>query len=138
MAVYYGNTDSPSGRLFGIEICLNSYCKLNLLLVWDIDASGETEYKRLYKKEFITYYDLHNPPTNAQVPETPPIPRSGLNSRSKRMHDSRQRAIMVSEGLEYIESDFKMEPPDPITKARNSTLEATPVGILYETTILEW
>ena len=136
-AVYYGKTDSPRGLLFGIGTCLNPYCKLNLFREWDLDASGETEYEKSYKKEFIAYYDLHYAPTNSQAPDTP-IPRSSLNSRSKRMHDSRQRAIMVSEALAYIESDSEIEPPEPVAEASDSTLEASPAGIFYEANILEW
>jgi len=47
---YYGKTQSPRGLLFGIGTCLNPYCKLNLFREWDLDASGETEYEKSYKK----------------------------------------------------------------------------------------
>jgi len=52
-ASYYGKTESPRGLLFGIGTCLNPYWKLNLFREWDLDASGETEYEKSYKKEFI-------------------------------------------------------------------------------------
>jgi len=50
---YYGKRESPRGLLFGIGTCLNPYCKLNIFGEWDLDASGETEYEKSYKKEFI-------------------------------------------------------------------------------------
>jgi len=49
-ASYYGKTESPRGLLFGIGTCLHPYCQLNLLWKWDLDASGETVYKKSYKK----------------------------------------------------------------------------------------
>ena len=78
-AVYYGKTESPRGLLFGTGTCLNPYCKFNLFWEWDLDASGEIEYEKSYKQEFIAYYNLHYTPTNSQAPDKP-IPRSGLNS----------------------------------------------------------
>ena len=135
--VYYGKTDSPRGLLFGIGTCLNPYCKLNLFREWDLDASRETEYEKSYKKEFIAYYDLHYAPTNSQAPDTP-IPRSSQNSQSKRMHDSRYRAIMVSEALAYMESNSEIETPEPVAEASDSTLEASPAVIFYKANILEW
>jgi len=78
-ASYYGKTDSLRGLLFGIGTCLNPYCKLNLFREWDLDASGETEYEKSYKKEFIAYMDLYYAPINNQAPDMS-IPRSGRNS----------------------------------------------------------
>jgi len=81
---YYGKTESPRGLLFSIGTCLNPYCKLNLFREWDLYASGETEYEKSYKKEFIAYYDLYYVSINNQAPDMS-IPRSGLNSRSKHL-----------------------------------------------------
>jgi len=78
---YHGKTESPRGRLFGIRTCLNPYCKLNLFQEWDLDDSGETEYEKSYKKEFIVYDDLYYALIINQAPHMS-IRRSGLNSRS--------------------------------------------------------
>jgi len=78
-ASYYGKTESPRGLLSGIGTCLNPDCKLNLFREWDLDASGETEYEKSYKKELIAYYDLYHAPINNQAPDMS-IPRSGPNS----------------------------------------------------------
>ena len=78
-ASYYSKTESPTGLLFGIATCLNPYCKLDVFREWDLDSSGETEYEKSYKKEFIAYYDLYYEPINNQAPDMS-IPRSGLNS----------------------------------------------------------
>jgi len=124
--------------LFGIGACLNPYCKLNLFREWDIDdTSGEAAYEMSYKKEFIGYYDHYYAPINAQGPDTP-IPRSGLNSRSKDLHGSRQRAITISETLAYIESDSEIEPPDSAAENIDPTHDESPTGIFYEANILEW
>jgi len=137
-AAYYGKTEGPRGVLFGIGACLNPYCKLNLFREWDIDdTSGEAAYEKSYKKEFIGYYDLYYAPMNAQGPDTP-IPRSGLNSRSKHLHGSRQRAITISEALAYIESDSEIEPPDSAAEDIDPTHDESPTGIFYEANILEW
>jgi len=136
-AAYYGKTESPRGLLFGIGTCLNPYSKLNLFREWDLDASGETEYERSYKKEFIAYYDLHYAPINNQAPDMS-IPRSGLNSRSKHLRASRPRAITTSEALAYLETDSEIEPPEPAAEVTDHTCEATPAGIFYEANILEW
>jgi len=109
-ASYYDKTESPRGFLFGIGTCLNLYCKLNLFREWDLDASGETEYEKSYKKQFIGYYDLYYAPINNQAPDMS-IPRSGLNSRSKHLYPSRHRAVILSEALAYLKTDSEIEPP---------------------------
>jgi hypothetical protein len=136
-AAYYGKTESPRGLLFGIATCLNPYCKLNLFREWDLDASGETEYEKSYKKEFIAYYDLYYAPRNNQAPDMA-IPRSSLNSRSKHLHASRHRAITLSEALAYLETESEIEPPEPAAEVTDPTREACPAGIFYEANILEW
>ena len=136
-ASYDGKTESPRGLLFGIGTCLNPYCKLNLFREWDLDASGDTEYEKSYKKEFIAYYDLYYAPINNQAPDMS-IPRSGLNSRSKHLYSSRHRAVILSEALAYIETDSEIEPPEPDAEATDPTREACPAGIFYEANILEW
>jgi len=80
----YGKMEGPTGLLFGIGTCLNPYWKLNLFRECDLDASGETEYEKSYKKEFIAYYDLYYALINNQAPDIS-IPRSGQNSRSKHL-----------------------------------------------------
>jgi len=135
-ASYYGKTESPRGLLFGIGTCLNPYCKLHLFREWDLDASGETEYEKSYKKEFIVYYDLYYAPINNQAPDMS-IPRSGLNSRSKHLYSSRHRAVILSEALAYIETDSEIGPPEPDAGATDPTREACPAGIFNEANILE-
>jgi len=132
----YGKTESPRGLLFRIGTCLNPYCKLNLFREWDLDASGDTEYEKSYKKEFIAYYDLYNAPINNQAPDMS-IPRSGLNSRSKHLYSLRHRAVILSEALVYIETDSEIEPPEPDAQATDPTHEACPARIFYEANILE-
>jgi len=65
-ASYYSKRERPKRLLFGIGTCLNHNCILNLFPEWDLDASGETEYEKSYKKEFIAYYDLSYAPINHQ------------------------------------------------------------------------
>jgi len=67
----YGKTEGARVLLFCMAICLNLYCKLNLFQEWDLDASGETDYEKSYKKEFIAYYDLYYALINNQVPDMP-------------------------------------------------------------------
>jgi len=134
---YYGKTQRPRGLLFGIGTCLNPDCKLNLFREWDLDASGETEFEKSYKKELIAYYDLYYAPINNQAPDMS-IPRSGPNSRSKHLYSSRPRAVILSEALAYIETDSEIEPPEPDAEATDPTHEACPAGIFYEANILEW
>jgi len=74
---------------------------------------------------------------NAQGPDTP-IPRSGLNSRYKHLHISRQRAITISEALAYIESDSEIEPPNSAAEDIDPTHDESSTGIFYEANILEW
>jgi len=137
VAAYYGKTEGPRGVSFDIGTCLNPYCKLDLFREWDIDdTSGEDAYEKSYKEEFIGYYDLYYAPMNAQVPDTP-IPRSGLNSRSKHLHGSRERAITISEALAYIESDSEIGPPNSATEDIDPTHDKSPTGIFYEANILE-
>jgi len=136
-ASYYGKTESPRGLLFGIGTCLNPSCKLNLLREWDLDASGETDYEKLYKQEFIAYYDLYYAPINNQALDMS-IPRSGLNSRSKHLYSSRHRAVILSERLPYIETDSEIVPPEPDDEATDPTPEACLAGIFYEANIIEW
>jgi len=137
-AAYHGKTQGPRGVLFGIRACLNPYCKLNLFREWDIDdTSGMAGYEKSYKTEFIRYYDLYYAPINAQGPDTP-IPRSGLNSRSKHHHRSRQRVITISEALAYMKSDSEVEPPDSAAEDIDPTHDESPTGIFYEANILEW
>jgi len=136
-ASYYGKMESPRGLLFGIGTCLNPYCKLNLFREWDLDASGETEYEKSYKKEFIAYYDLYYAPINNLAPDLS-IPRSGQNSRSKHLYTSRYRAVILSEVLAYIETDSEIEPPEPHAEATDPTHEACPAGIIYKPNIQEW
>jgi len=116
----YGKTQSPRGLLFGIGTCLNTYCQLHLFREWDLDSSGETEYEKSYKKEVIAYYDLYYAPINNQAPDMS-IPRSGLNSPSKHLYSSRQRAVILSEALAYIETDSEIEPPEPDAEAPDPT-----------------
>ena len=66
------------------------------------------------------------------------IPASGLNSRSKHLYSSRNRAVILSEALAYIETDSEIEPPEPDAEATDPTREACPAGIFYEANILEW
>ena len=47
---YDGKTESPRGLLFCIGTCLNPYCKLNLFRERDLDARGEAEYEKSYKR----------------------------------------------------------------------------------------
>jgi len=129
-ASYYGETECPRGLLFGIETCLNLYCKLNRFREWDLDARGETEYEKSYKKEFIAYYDLYYAPINNQAPDMS-IPRSGLNSRSKLIYSSRHRAVILSEAPAYLETDSEIEPPEADADVTDPTCEACPAGILY-------
>ena len=136
-ASYYDNTKSPRGLLFGIGTCLNPYCKLNLFRELDLAASGETEYEKSYKTEFIASYDLYYAPINNQAPDMS-IPCSGLNSRSKDLYFSRQRAVVLSEALAYMETNSEIEPPEPHTVAKHPTCEACPAGNFYEANILDW
>ena len=134
---YYGKTECPRGLLFGIRTCLNPYCKLNLFREWDLDASGEMEYEKLYEKEFIAYYDLYYAPINNLAPDMS-IQRCSLNSRSKHLYSSRHRAVVLSDALAYIETHSVMEPPKPDREATDPTSEACPAGIVHEANILEW
>jgi len=136
-ASYYGKTESPKGLLFGIGTCLNPYFKLNLFRECDLDASGETEYEKSYKKEFIAYYDQYYAPINNQPPDMS-IPQTGLNSQSTHLYSSRYRAVILSEALAYIETDSEMEPPEPEAEATDPTREACPAGIFYNANIQEW
>jgi len=136
-ASYYGKTESPRGLLFGIGTCLNPYCKLNLFREWDLDASGETEYEKSYKKWFIAYYDLYYAPINNQAPDMS-IPWSGLNSRSKHLYSSRHRAVILSEALAYVETNCEIEPPEPDAEVADHTREACAARIFYKANILEW
>jgi len=136
-ASYYGKRESPRGLLFSIGTCLNLYCTLNLLREWDHDASGDTEYEKSYKKKFLAYYDLYYAPINNQVPDML-ISQSGLNSRSKHLYSSRHRAVILSEALEYLETDSEIEPPESDTVVTDPTHETCLAGILYEANILEW
>jgi len=129
-ASYYGETECPRGLLFGIETCLNLYCKLKRFREWDLDASGETGYEKSYKKEFIAYYDLYYAPINNQAPDMS-IPRSGLNSRSKLIYSSRHRAVILSEGPAYLETDSEIEQPEADAEVTDPTCEACPAGIFY-------
>jgi len=97
-ASYYGKTEGQRGLLFGIGTCLNPYCKLYHFRKWHLDASGETEYEKSYKKEFIAYYDLYYAPINDQALDMS-IPWSGLNSRSKHLYSSRHKAVILNEAL---------------------------------------
>ena len=124
---YYGKTESPRGLLFGIGTCLNPYCKLNLFREWDLDASGETEYEKSYKKKFIAYYDLYYAPINNLAPDLS-IPRSGQNSRSKHLYTSRYRAVILSEVLAYIETDSEIEPAEPDAEGTDPTRESCSAG----------
>jgi len=135
---YYGKTESPRGLLLGIGNCLNASCKLNLFRQWHLDASGETELEKSYKKELIAYYDLYYARINHHQAPDMSIPRSGLNSRSKHLYSARQRAVIQSEALAYIETDSQIEPPDPDAQATDPTREACPAGIFYEANILKW
>jgi len=137
VASYYGKRESSRRLLFGIGTCLNPYCKLNLFREWDLDASGETEYEKSYKKEFIAYYDLYYASINNQAPDMS-IPRSGLNSRSKHLYSSRHRADILSDALAYLETDSEIEPPEADAEVTDPTREACPAGIFYEANILEW
>jgi len=136
-ASYYGKTESPRGLLFGIGTCLNPYCKLNLFQEWDLDASGEREYEKSYKKKFIAYYDLYYAPTNNQAPDMS-IPWSGLNTRSKHLYSSRHRAVILSEALAYLVTASEIEPPEADAEVTDPTHEACPAGIFYKANILEW
>jgi len=136
-ASYYGKTECPRGLLFGIGTCLNPCCKLNLFGEWDLHASGETEYEKSYKKEFIAYYDLYYAPINNQAPDMS-IPRSSLNSRSKYLYSSGNRAVILSEALAYLKTDSKIEPPTADAKVTDPTREACQAGILYEANIVQW
>jgi len=136
-ASYYGKTESPRGLLFGIGTWLNPYCKLTRFREWDLDVSGETEYEKSYKKEFIAYCDLYYTPINNQAPDMS-IPQSGRNSWSKHLYSSRHRAVILSEAQAYIETDSEIEPPEPDAEATDPTCEACPAGIFYEANILKW
>jgi len=136
-ASYYGKTESPRGLLFGIGPCLNPYCKLNLFREWDLDVSRETEYEKSYKKQFIAYYNLYYAPIKNQAPDMS-IPQSGLNSRSKQLYCSRNRGVILSEALVFIETDSEIEPPEPDTEPTDPTREACPDEIFCEANILEW
>jgi len=135
-APYHGKTKSLRGPLFGIETCLNPYCKLNLFREWDHDPSGETEYEKSYKKEFIAYYDLYYAPINNQAPDMS-IPWSGLNRQSKQCYSSSHRAVILSEALAYLETDSEIEPPEADAQVTYPTYEACPAGIFYKANILE-
>jgi len=124
----YCKTESPRGLLFGIGTCLNPYCKLNLFREWDLDASGEAEYEKSYKMEFIADYDLYYAPINIQTPDRS-IPWSSLTSLSKYLSSSRHRAVILREALAYIETDTEIEPPEPDAEATDPTREACPAGI---------
>jgi len=108
-APYNGKTKSLRRLLFGIGTCLNPYCKLNICREWDHDPSGETEYEKSYKTEFIAYYALYYAPINNQAPDMS-IPQSGLNRRSKHRYSSRHRAVILSETLAYLETHSEIEP----------------------------
>ena len=136
-ASYYGKTESTRGLLFGIGTCLNPYCKCNLFREWDLDASGETEYGKSYKKEFIPYYDLYYAPINNQAPDMS-IPRGGLNSRSKHLYSLRHKAVILSEALVNLETDSEIEPPEADTEVIDPTRETCPAAIFYEANILAW
>jgi len=136
-ASYGGKTECPRGLLFGIAICLNPYCKLNLFRECDLDASEETEYEKSFKKEFIAYYDMYYAPLNNQAPDMS-IPRSGLNSLSKHHYTSRHRLVILSEALVYIETNSVMEPPEPDAEAMDPSRDACPAGIFYEANICDW
>ena len=105
-ASYHGNTESPRGLQFGIGTCLNPYCRLNLFPEWGLDASGETEYAKSDKNEFIAYYDLYYAPINNQAPDMS-IPRSGRSSQSKLLYSSRHKAVIRNEALAYLGSELK-------------------------------
>jgi len=66
------------------------------------------------------------------------IPRSGLNSRSKRLYSSRHRAVILSEALAYRETDSEIEPSKADAQVTDPTPEACPAGTFYEANILEW
>ena len=136
-ASYYGKTESPRGLLFGIGTCLNPYCKLKLFREWYLDASGETEYEKSYKQEFIEYYDLYYAPINNEAPDMS-IPQRGLNSRSQPLYSSRHRAVIHSETLAYMEPDSEIEPGAPDAKATDPTREACSAGIFCQANMLEW
>jgi len=123
----YSKTESPRGLLFGIGTCLNPHCKLNLFREWDLDSSGETEYEKSYKKEFIAYYDLYYALINNQAPDMS-IPRSGRNSRSKHLYSLRHRVGILSEALAYIETHCEIEPPEPDAVATDPTREPAQLG----------
>jgi len=125
------------GVWFGIGTCLNPYCKRHLFREWDLDASGETEYEKSYKKELIASYDLYYARINNQAPDTS-IPRSGLNCRSKHLCSLRHRAVILTEALAYIETNSEIEPPTADAEATDPTCEACLAGILYEANILDW
>jgi len=99
-ASYDVKTECPRGRGFCIGTCLNPYCKLNLFREQDLDASGETEYEKSYKKEFIAYYDRYYAPRNNQAPDLS-IPQSGLNSRSNHLYDGVTPSWYVRLGLTW-------------------------------------
>jgi len=124
-ASYYGTMESPSGLLLHIGTCLNPYCKLNLFRECDVDARGETEYEKSYKKEFILYYDLYYAPINHQAPEMS-IPQSGLNRRSKHPDTSRHRGVIQSEALGYLKTDSEIKPPNADAVATDRTRKVCP------------
>ncbi|KAG0638461.1 hypothetical protein HOY80DRAFT_1047545 [Tuber brumale] len=99
------------------------------------DAAGETDYEKLYRKEFIAYYDLHYTPINTRCPDTP-ILQSGLNSQSKHLYGSRLRTI-INEGLAYIKLESEVAPQEPATRASDSMPDTNPIKIFYEANILE-
>ena len=133
---YYGKMKSPRGLLFSIGTFLNPYCKLTLLQEWDLDASGDTEYEMSYKKEFIVYYDLYNPPINNQAADVS-IPRSGLNCQSKYLYSARHKAIILSKALPDLETDSEIEPLEPDAALMNPTWEACLAEIFYKANILD-
>jgi len=66
------------------------------------------------------------------------IRQSGLNSRSTHVYSSRQRAVILSEALVYIEPDSDIELHEPDSEATDPTREACQAGIFYEANIPEW
>ena len=135
-ACCYGKTESPRGHWFGIGTCLNPDCKLNLFREWDLIASGETDYGKSYKKEFLAYYDLYYASINIQAPDMS-IPQCCLNSRSKHLYPSRHRAVILCETLVYLKTNCNIEPPKPDGQVTDPTCQAWPAGISYKANKLE-
>ena len=102
----------------------------------DLDVSGEFEYEKSYKKDFIVYYDLYYAPINNQARHMS-IPQSGLNTESKHIYSSRRRAVIMREALANLKTDSDIEPPEPDCEVMDPACEACPAGIVLETNILE-